>query len=49
MGVEGGGAGVVGGARLHNHSDGIPYWVNPYGALIRKTSARKQAARLLLL
>ena len=36
MGGEGGG---VGG--LHNHSDGIPYWVNPYGALIRKTSARR--------
>ena len=26
---------------LHNHSDGIPYWVNPYGARIRKTSARR--------
>ena len=37
MGGEGGG----GGAGLHNHSDGIPYWVNPYGALIRKTSARR--------
>ena len=30
-----------GGAGFHNHSDGIPYWVNPYGALIRKTSARR--------